>query len=93
MQYALVSSICKTTRRNMTLAVERDVKQEINLNLEIKFESIRHFGNFPISLSVIQCMYQTRPLIRQFCDSGILKIDAFWYIPSQITAYRKQRQS
>ena len=26
MQYALVSSTCKTTRRNMTLAVERDVK-------------------------------------------------------------------
>ena len=34
MQYALVSSICKTTRRNMTLAVERAVKQQINLNLK-----------------------------------------------------------
>ena len=30
MQYALVSSTCKTTGRNMTLAVERDVKQQIN---------------------------------------------------------------
>ena len=26
MQYALVSSTCKTTHRNMTLAVERNVK-------------------------------------------------------------------
>ena len=29
-QHALVSSTCKTTRRNMTLAVDRDVKQQIN---------------------------------------------------------------
>ena len=32
MQYALVSSTCKTSRRNVTLAVERDIKQQINLN-------------------------------------------------------------
>ena len=32
MQYALVSSTCKTTHRNMSLAVERDVKQQLNLN-------------------------------------------------------------
>ena len=29
-QYGLVSSTCKTTRCNMTQAVERDVKQQIN---------------------------------------------------------------
>ena len=29
MQYALVSSTCKTTSRNMTLAVERDINQQI----------------------------------------------------------------
>ena len=29
-QYALVSSTCKTTRRKMTLAVERDIKQQLN---------------------------------------------------------------
>ena len=33
MQYALVSSTCKTTRRNITLAVEPDIKQQINLNV------------------------------------------------------------
>ena len=32
MQYAVVSSTCKTTRRNITLAVECDIKQQINLN-------------------------------------------------------------
>ena len=35
MQYALVSSTCKTTHRNITLAVERDVKQQKNLNHSI----------------------------------------------------------
>ena len=33
MQFALVSSTCKITRRNMTQAVERDVKQQSNPNL------------------------------------------------------------
>ena len=33
MQYALVSSTCKTTRRNMTLAVERDVKTTNRLKI------------------------------------------------------------
>ena len=33
MQYALVSSTCNTTRRNMTLAVERNVKQQINIDV------------------------------------------------------------
>ena len=42
MQYALVSSTCKTTRRNMTLAVECDVKQQINLNLTLAQETRRN---------------------------------------------------
>ena len=44
MQYALVSSTCKTTRRNMTLAVERDLKQQRNkykLKLSIQTHKVR----------------------------------------------------
>ena len=43
MQYALVSSTCKTTRRNMTLAVEPDVKQQINLNLNKSNQGGRYY--------------------------------------------------
>ena len=41
MQYALVSSTCKKiTRRNMTLAVERDVKQQISLSFEANIHTV-----------------------------------------------------
>ena len=50
MQYALVSSTCKTTRRNMTLAVERDIKQQLNPTtytyMELCFENVRAQKSF-----------------------------------------------